>query len=78
MVFLAIIMFEKGQAHGVFFEKYEMFYLVIVTPWLLISLFGFFVKSNRNQFVASLLYLILITFNGSVTFFESASLTNKI
>ncbi len=78
MSLLAAVMFEKYQAYDLFIEKYEMVYLFIITPWLLISLFGFFAKSKQYQFIAALLFLILIIFNSSVTLFESASLTNKI
>ena len=78
MCLLGALMVENAKADGVVIEKYEMFYLVIIIPWLLISLFGFFIKSKRQQFIAALFFLILILFNSSVTLYESSSLIKNI
>ena len=56
-------------------EKILLFYVVVIIPWMLISIFGLNAKTKNLQLIAVSLLLFLYLFNSSFTFLESSSLT---
>ena len=55
-------------------EKILLFYVVVIIPCMLISIFGLYAKTKNLQFIAVSLLLFLYSFNGSVTLLESSSI----
>ena len=69
-----IFIFEYTAKNVVTEEKISLFYVVIIIPWMLISIFGLYAKTKNLQFIAVSLLLFLYSFNGSVTLLESSSI----
>ena len=66
-----IFIFEYTAKNIVMEEKISLFYVVIIIPWMLISIFA---KTKNLQFIVVSLLLFLYSFNGSVTLLESSSI----
>ena len=56
-------------------EKILLFYVVVIIPWMLISIFGLYAKTKNLQLIAVSLLLFMYLFNSAFTFLESSSLT---
>ena len=56
-------------------EKSFLFYMVVILPWMLVSIFGLNAKTKNLQLIAVSLLLFLYLFNSAFTFLESSSLT---
>ena len=56
-------------------EKSLLFYMVVILPWMLVSIFGLNAKTKNLQLIAVSLLLFLYLFNSVFTFLESSSLT---
>ena len=56
-------------------EKILLFYVVVIIPWMLISIFGLYAKTKNLQLIAVSIQLFLYLFNSAFTFLESSSLT---
>ena len=55
-------------------EMYEVLYVFILIPWILISLFGYFAKSEKIQLIAVTTLLLFYCYNSFVTFLSSSAL----
>ena len=55
---------------------YNLFYSVVIIPWILIIILGLYAKSEKLQLLAAALHLIYYIFNGIGTMLNSASITN--
>ena len=65
-----------GIAKGIITrEKSLLFYMVVILPWMVVSIFGLNAKTKNLQLIAVSLLLFLYLFNSSYTFLESSSLT---
>ena len=69
-----VIIFEYTAKNVVTEEMYRLFYVAIIIPWMLISIFGFYSKTKNLQLIAVSLLLFLYSFNSSVTLLESSSI----
>ena len=69
-----VFIFEYTAKNVVTEEKISLFYVVIIIPWMLISIFGLYAKIKNLQFIRVSLLLFLYSFNGSVTLLESSSI----
>ena len=56
-------------------EKSLLFYMVVILPWMLVSIFGLNAKTKNLQLIAVSLLLFMYLFNSAFTFLESSSLT---
>ncbi len=56
-------------------EKSLLFYMVVILPWMVVSIFGLNAKTKNLQLIAVSLLLFLYLFNSAFTFLESSSLT---
>ena len=70
-----VFIFEYTAKNVVTEEMYSLFYVVILIPWMLISIFGLYAKTKNLQLIAVSLLLFLYLFNSAFTFLESSSLT---
>ncbi len=55
-------------------EMYELLYFFILIPWIMISLFGYFAKSEKIQLIAVTTLLLFYCYNSFVTFLSSSAL----
>ena len=56
-------------------DKSLLFYMVVILPWMLVSIFGLNAKTKNLQLIAVSLLLFMYLFNSVFTFLESSSLT---
>ena len=55
-------------------EKILLFYVVVIIPWMLISIFGLYAKTKTFQLIAVSIQLFLYLFNTFFIFLESSSI----
>ena len=55
-------------------EKILLFYVVVIIPWMLISIFGLYAKTKNLQLIAVSIQLFLYLFNTFFVFLESSSI----
>ena len=55
-------------------EKIILFYVVVIIPWMLISIFGLNAKTKNLQLIAVSIQLFLYLFNTFFIFLESSSI----
>ena len=58
-------------------EKILLFYVVVIIPWMLISIFGLYAKTKNLQLIAVSIQLFLYLFNTFFVFLESSSIVGK-
>ena len=69
-----IFIFEYTAKNVVTEEKISLFYVVIIIPWMLISIFGLYAKTKNLQLIAVSIQLFLYLFNTFFVFLESSSI----
>ena len=55
-------------------EKSLLFYMVVILPWMLVSIFGLNAKTKNLQLIAVSIQLLLYLFNTFFIFLESSSI----
>ena len=69
-----VFIFEYTVKNFVTEEMYRLFYVAIIIPWMLISIFGLYSKTKNLQLIAVSLLLFSYSFNSSFTLLESSSI----
>ena len=69
-----IFIFEYTVKNIVTEEMYRLTYVAILTPWMLISIFGLYSKTKNLQLIVVSLLLFSYSFNSSFTLLESSSI----
>ena len=55
-------------------EKSLLFYVVVILPWMLVSIFGLDAKTKNLQLIAVSIQLFLYLFNTFFIYLESSSI----
>ena len=76
MALNGIAQIEYTAKYNILPEMYNLFYSVVIIPWILIIILGLYAKSEKLQLLAAALHLIYYIFNGIGTMLNSASITN--
>ena len=76
MALNGIAQIEYTAKYNILPEMYNLFYSVVIIPWILIIILGLYAKSEKLQLLAAAFHLIYYIFNGIGTMLNSASITN--